>query len=181
MTLSNLSLILGLGVAAPQVYGLLKPAEFGAAVRRFPRSLFWGYVLMAVGTLWFCYYLRQESIADFEKFKPLMLAAFGAIAVGTCIWVSDFLAVRGLAITLMVMAKLMVDTARWHDSTWRLVIVTWAYVLILAGIWFTISPWRCRDLLNWGTANEARIKRLCALRLAFGILVAVLGVTAFRS
>jgi hypothetical protein len=181
MTLSTLSLLLGVLVGAVQVFGLLKPAQLGAAVRAFPRSLTAGYLLMAVGTLWFFYYLRQESIADFERYKNVMFAGFGLVAVGTCLFVNDFLAVRGLAITLLVLGKFMVDTARWHDSAWRLVITTWAYLLIVAGMWFTVSPWRCRDLIAWATASEGRIKLLCGVRLAFALLLIVLGLTAFRS
>jgi hypothetical protein len=181
MTLSNLSLLLGGLVAAVQIYGLLKPAQLGAAARAFPRSLTAGYVLMAIGTLWFLYYLRLESIADFERYKNVMFLGFGLVAAGTAVFVRDFIAVRGLAIVFLVLGKFIVDTARWHDSPWRLVLVTWAYLLIIAGMWFTVSPWRCRDLISWATASEGRIKLLCAVRLAFAILLIVLGLTVFRS
>ena len=82
---------------------------------------------------------------------------------------------------MLLAAKAMVDSARWADTPWRLVIVVWAYLLVVAGIWFTISPWRCRDLLNWGTATQQRVKVGCAARLAFGLLVVVLGLTTFRA
>jgi glucose uptake protein GlcU len=179
MKLSTLSVVLGLVVVLVQLYALTRPREFIEGVRKFPRSLPWGYLLMAVGTLGFFYYLKQESISDFERFKPLMFAAFGLIAVGVCVFVSDFLAVRGLAITILVLAKLMVDTARWHESPWRWVITSWAYVLVIAGIWFTISPWRCRDLVNWATASEKRVRALSCGRLAFGVLVVILGLAVF--
>jgi hypothetical protein len=96
--------------------------------------------------------------------------------------VRDFLAVRGLAVVLLLLAKLMVDTGRpvLPQTHWVLVIQGWAYLLVIAGIWFTISPWRLRDLLHWGTANEKRLKTGCALRLAFGLFVAVLGLTVFN-
>jgi len=95
----------------------------------------------------------------------------------TCIYVSDFLAVRGLAIVLMLLAKLMIDSARWSDSEWRLVMITWAYGLVVAGIWFTVSPWRLRDFLHWSTASESRIRLGSGLRLGFGLFVMVLGLT----
>jgi len=53
MKLSVLSVLLGLGMAAPQVYGLAKPTAFAAAVRRFPRHLPTGVFLMLLGTAWF--------------------------------------------------------------------------------------------------------------------------------
>ena len=122
-----------------------------------------------------------EPIADFSAFKPYMMAGFAAVGVLSCIFVQDFLAVRGLAVVLMLLGKLMVDTARWADTDWRLVVVTWAYFLVVAGMWFTIWPWHLRDLLNWATANETRVRVGSALRLAFGLFVAALGFTVFRT
>jgi len=181
LKLSTLAVLLGLGMGLPQIYGIVKPTAFAAAVRRFPRSLAWGYALMLFGTVWFLWNLSQESIADFASYKNILFAAFAGIGIGTCIFVQDFLAVRGLAIVFLLLAKLMVDTGRPHlpDTQWTLVIQTWAYVLVLAGIWFTVSPWRLRDLLEWATANEKRVKLGCGLRLAFGLFVATLGVLKF--
>lgn len=177
--LSTLAVILGLLVALPNIYGLIKPNEFGAAVRKFPRSTIPGYVLMVLATVWFIYYVKLENVADFESLKKYLYALFIAVGVGSCLFVKDFLAVRGLAVVMLLLAKLMVDTARWAESEWRLVIVTWAYVLVIAGMWFTISPWRMRDLINWGTANEQRIRTGSAVRAAFGLLVVVLGFTVY--
>lgn len=183
MKLSLLSILLGLGMGVPQVYGIVKPKAFAASVRKFPRSVAIGTVLMVIGTAWFLWNVEQEPIADFANYKQYMLLAFAAIGLGTCIVVQDFLAVRGLAVVFMLLAKLMVDTGRPHlDATpWVLVIQAWAYVLAVAGIWFTLSPWRLRDLLEWATANEKRVKIGSAVRLGFALFVVVLGVTAFRA
>jgi hypothetical protein len=181
INLSTLAVILGLGLALPQVYGLMKPAAFAAGMRKFPRSLPWGIVLMLLGTGWFLWYLNKESISDFAAYKETLLLGFAAVGVASCFFVQDFLAVRGLAVVLMLLAKLMVDTARWADTEWRLVIITWGYLMVIAGIWFTIYPWHLRDLLNWATASEKRVRLGSAIRLAFGLFVAVLGLTVFRS
>jgi hypothetical protein len=52
---------------------------------------------------------------------------------------------------------------------------------VLAGMWLTVSPWRLRDLLEWATANERRIKVGCGIRLAVGLFVAVLGLTKLQA
>lgn len=183
MKLSLLSILLGLGMAVPQVYGLARPTAFAAAVRKFPRSLPAGFFLMALGTAWFLWLVKQEPIADFTAFKPYMLAAFAGIGVATCIFVQDFLAVRGLAVVLLLVAKLMLDTGRPHlgETPWVLLNQTLAYGFVVAGIWLTVSPWRLRDFLNWVTANEKRSKLHSLLRLVFALLVLVLGLTAFRA
>jgi hypothetical protein len=179
--LSTLAIVLGLGMGLPQIYGFVKPAAFAAAVRKFPRSVPWGYGLMLLGTAWFVYNLSQESISDFAAYKNILFAGFAAVGIGSCIYVQDFLAVRGLAVVFLLLAKLMVDTGRPHlaESSFVLIIQAWAYLLVMAGIWLTVSPWRLRDFLNWATATEKRIKVGCGIRLAFGLFVAVLGLTKF--
>src|SRR5580693_8119492 len=169
MRLSLLSILLGVGMSVPQVYALTKPAEFTAAARRLPRNVPVGIALMLLGTLWFLWIVNAEPIADFSAYKPIMMIAFAAVGLLTCVFVQDFLAARGLAVVLLLLGKLMVDTGRPHldQSPFVLVIQTWAYVLIVAGIWFTITPWRLRDLLNWATATESRTRLLSGVRLAF--------------
>jgi len=183
MRLSLLSILLGLGLGAPQVYGLMKPRLFAASVRRFPRSLAAGIALMLLGTAWFVWNVNVEPIADFSSLKPYMLMAFAAIGLLSCIFVQDFLAVRGLAVVFLLLGKLMVDTGRPHlgESPWVVVIQLWAYVLVVAGIWFTITPWQLRDFLNWATATESRIKIGSGIRLGFALFVVLLGLTAFRA
>jgi hypothetical protein len=167
-------------MAAINVHGVVKPAEFAAAVRKFPRSLPVGYVLTLLGTAWFTFNVHGESLADFEGIKPYLYIMFIGVGVGTCVFVKDFLAARGLALVMLLLAKFMLDTQRWVGSEWRLVIAVWAYAMIVAGIWFTISPWRLRDLLNWATANQTRTRLGSGVRLAFGLFVAALGMLVFK-
>jgi hypothetical protein len=183
MKLSLLSILLGLGVSVPQIYGLTKPKQFAAAARKFPRNLPVVIGLMLLAMVWFVWNVNVEPIADFSVFKPYMIAGFMAVGILTCIFVQDFLAVRGLAVMLLLLAKLMVDTGRPHLGTtpWVLVIQIWAYLLVAAGIWFTVTPWKLRDILNWATATEDRIRIGSAIRLAFAALVLILGLTAFRA
>jgi hypothetical protein len=182
VNLSTLSIILGLGMGLPQIYGILKPRELGAAVRKFPRNVPIGIVLMLIGTAWFVLNLSGEAISDFATYKTPLLMLFAAVGVGACVYVQDFIAVRGLAVLFLLLAKLMVDTGRpmLEKTHWTLVIQVWAYALVVAGIWLTLSPWRLRDLLNWATADETRVRVGSTIRLAFGLFVAVLGLTKFR-
>jgi hypothetical protein len=178
--LSTLSICLGLAFAALNLIGVVIPAKFGVEARKFPRSIPIGYILTLGGTAWFMWNVSHESLADFESLKPFLFTLFVAVGLGTCFFVQDFLAVRGFAILLLLLGKLMVDSERWAATEWRLVIAFWAYAMVLAGMWFTVSPWRLRDLVNWATANDARIRIGSGLRCAFGIFVAALGFTVFK-
>jgi len=181
LKLSTLAVILGLGWGLPHIYGLMKPEAYAAALRRFPRSLVWGYVLTLLGTGWFLFNLQQESIADLATAKNILFFLFSGVGIGTCIFVHDFLAVRGLSVVLLLLAKFMVDAGRPHlaETSWTLVFQGWAYVMVIAGMWLTISPWRLRDLIEWGTATPQRTRIGSGIRLAFGLLIAALGFFKF--
>lgn len=182
MSLSLLSILLGAVLCVPQIYGLVNPAGFTAAVRRFPRHLPSGIFLMLLGTAWFVWNVKGEPISDFSSFKPHMLVAFSAVGLLSCIFVRDFLAVRGLAIVFLLLAKLMVDSGRPHlgETPFVLVIQGLAYFFVVAGIVFTVAPWKLRDWLEWFTQNDTVTRLGCVARLAFDIFLIVLGFTAFR-
>jgi hypothetical protein len=182
MKLSYLTILLGVVIGLPQVYGLLKPAGLAAVARKFTRNLPAGIVLMLLATVWFAWNVNAEPIADFSAFKPYMLGAFVAVGVLSCIFVQDFLAVRGLAVLMLLLAKLMVDTGHPHldESPGVKWFQAWAYVFAVAGIYFTVTPWRLRDLINWATDSAARVRVLCLIRLGFAACIVDLGLTSFR-
>ena len=180
MTLSTLAMILGAAYCIPQIYALAKPKDFTEHARAFPRCQVSGFVLMAIGTAWFLYNLNAEAIADFAAYKKWMLLGFGAIGLLTCIYVRDYLAVRGLSVCLLLLAWFTLNHTRWADSPARLVLVVWAYTWVICGMWFTVSPWRLRDFLNWWTANQSRLRIGSLVQLTIGIVVLLLGATAFR-
>jgi multisubunit Na+/H+ antiporter MnhG subunit len=183
VSLSSFAIGLGLVFALPAVFGLTAPDKFRNAMREFPRSNTWGWFLMLLGTAWFVYNVGQEQVADFQSYKKILLTFFAGVGIASCIFVRDFLAVRGAAVVMLLLAKGMVDTGRplLGASGWVVLWQAWAYVFVVAGIWLTVSPWRLRDLIHWATADERRIRITCGARLAFCLLIVLLGATVYRT
>ena len=181
LKLSTLAILLGLGMGLPQIYGIVNPRNFAQALRKFPRHVPIGIALMALATVWFLWNLSQENISEFANYKKFLFTGFAAVGLGSCIFLQDFIAVRGLAVVFLLLAKLMVDIGRpmLGETSWVLVIQTWAYLLVIVGMWLTVSPYRMRDWIDWITANEKRTRIGSAVRLAFGLFVALLGLTKF--
>ena len=180
MTTSLLVTLIGLAYALPHIWGVLNPSDFGKRLRTLPRSYRLGLVLMIAATGWFLWRVSNTDISDFAPYKNYMYAGFAAVGIGCCFFVRDFLAVRGFAVLLLLLAATTVEKVRWLDSDWRLVMVTWAYVWVIAGMWFTISPWRMRNWIEWWTATEGRTRIGSASRAIFGLGVAALGLTVLR-
>ncbi len=179
MTPAQLAILIGSIMILPNIFGYFRPAAFGAAIRKLPRSEPCGWVLMLAGTAWFVWIVQTTPLAEFEAFKKYFLIAFSAVGLLTCLFVKDFLAVRGLAIIALILAKVVTEKFRWLDTAWRLYPITFAYLWVIAGIWFTISPWRLRDILEWKSANDSRIRLLCVVRAALGALFVILGLKVF--
>lgn len=181
MRASALVTILGIIYAAPQLVGIIKPELLSHWLRTFPRSAWWGNILMSVGTCWFLYLLNKNAVSDFAPYKPLLLVGFGLIGFGSLVFVRDFLAVRGLAVVVLLLAYHVLKAIQWLDTEWRLVITTWAYINIIGAVWISISPWRLRDYIEWNTRSINRLRIGSALRLILAALIVVIGVTAIRS
>ncbi len=180
VTLSQLCLALGAGMILTHGWTLLQVKPATSWLRGFHRRHAVGVLLMLVGTAWFEWNLYQEQLQDIAAYKNLMLIGFGAVGVGCCVFVRDFLSVRGLTVFLLMLAWLMCEKARWHDSNFRWAISGWAYVWVLVGLWLSVSPWRLRDWLAWVTASEGRLRLAAASGLIWGVFVIVLGLTVFK-
>ena len=187
ISLAGLSMLIGAFLVILSGYTLSKPVAVGQALRGFPRANTPGYVLMLAATAWFLWNIKIEDMADYREIKHWFYYGFGAVGIGSCIFLRDFLAVRGLAVFMLLLAKLMLDTQRHYMlatpveqmSEWRLVFAVWAYLIILVSMWWVVSPWRMRDMIDWMLSKPGRFEAKCWFRLVFGIVLIALGLMVF--
>lgn len=180
MTLSQLSLALGVAMLVSHGIALAQPDRIGAWLRRFPRNVPIGVVLMLAGTAWFEWNLHLETLADIAPWKNLMQIGFAVVGVGSCIFVRDYLAVRGLCVVMLMAAWYLCELTRWHTSPWRNALTAWAYVWVLLGLWWSMSPWRMRDAIQWVTGSPVLFRLGAVAGLVWGGIVIVLGLTALH-
>ena len=177
--LKPVAIAVGAAIVAMRLPALLKPQAFRDWARKFPRSFWPGVAFLTISLLW-CLYIvnnaREDSMAVPKNAVYVFLVG---VYAGLIALKFDFLAVRGLAILLMLLAKLGVDAANLIDTPWRLVMTVLGYVWAIAGMWFTVSPYRMRDLLEWTTATDGRLRALAALGCAFGLLLIGLGIFVY--
>lgn len=173
--LSILSLVLGVLLVGSSVFVLAKPEKTVAILKAFPRSLAAGYIFLIISTIWFLWNFHLENVADFAALKRHLYVVFIVIAVGVGLYVKDFLAVRAYSVFLFLVAKLIYDVARYADSSWALLFPSVATVLVFFGMWFTISPWRMRDMLLWLMKYPVRLKVFASGRAVLGVVFLILG------
>ena len=144
------------------------------AVKRFPRSENAGYVLMGIGGLWFLYKMWFLGPQD-ELFGPntrlIFIAVFGFGFLGSFAFLKDFLAVRGLAICILMLGFFGLKPAfGLYEVPSRLVLVSLIYVLVAVAIVLGWSPFYLRNVFEWLYRDDNRTRSR-----AFGCVLLVCG------
>ena len=147
-------------------------APLAAKARALPRSRDAAWVLFGAGAAWFLWRVSQLREADLIFFqKPtLLMVAFGVLAILALFYASDFLAVRGLAILMLLAAEPLLYAAymEWTHPQ-RLLMVTAVYIGLAAALYLAAYPFRLRDFFEWLFRTPGRPRLLGAIVLAYGL------------
>ncbi len=138
-------------------------------LKAIPRSPVATWIFFGSGALWFIYEVWTLSQADFGDYHVPLTIGFAFVAAFAFKCVPDFLAVRGLAILILLAAwpELRSDYMRWDPQ--RLYLVGFVYLCIVLAIWLGAQPWRMRDFLDWLFDKPARAKLLGAALALYGL------------
>jgi hypothetical protein len=180
LSLSTVAWILGAVIIGLRLPGIIWPDGYGRALRKFPRHFGIGAVLAAVAAVWIAWYLYHGVTGTWAWFKPYALAAVPVGYVVSLKYLDDYLAVRALAVLLLLVAKPLTDAARWHSSQLSLVVTVVAYVMVIAGMIYVVSPYRLRDGIEWSTRTPGRTRWICAVGTAVGLFICLLAGTVYR-
>ena len=173
------STIIGAAIIAGRLPGVIAPDKFIAHARTFPRSVLWGRILMGICAVWAAIVMYNAAVDDFAWLKPVIV-----IGVPICYWLviqfaDQFLAIRGLAALLLLIAKVMLNAADLSDSPSRLIVTVLAYIEVCVAVWMASAPHQVRDWVNVVTANATRCRAACSLGTAVGVFLVLLGLFVY--
>ena len=168
--LSVVALLIGLLALTGGVISLLAPAKIRAGVAAFPRSIWPGRILAAIDLVWAAYELTRMHLGMFDAWK-VHLYWLTPVAIVLCVvYLDELLSPRALGGFLLLVAGPVLDIARWHPSNWRLVITVLAYLWILLGLVFLLSPWWFRRISIWLTGRgDNAVRIIGAIKAAAGL------------
>lgn len=149
-----------------------------AVLKAFPRSPAATGVLFGGGALWFLTRVWFLPAADFGNYHVLLTVVFAVAALLAFKYAPDFLAVRGLAILLLLAAEPLLRAAYMeYQYPQRLTMVTLVYLGIVLGLYLGAVPYRMRDFLEWLFRTARRGRVLGACLLAGGAVLAAVSFT----
>ncbi len=179
LNLSQWAMILGAVIVAFNGTALFAPEFFRKWASAFPRSQTWAWILAAVDLFWVAWIILHAPLGRFENLKPGVYVAAPVAFLLIVFFMDELLAPRALGGLLLLLANPVLNAARWHVSNWRLIVTVLAYLWVVAGIVFVLSPYRLRDMIAWATASSGRLRRLCAVRLVFGLALLALSLWVY--
>lgn len=177
MSLFLVTFLTGLLLVAAGVLLLGRVNAAAAIARAFPRSEIASYITMGAASVWFLYRVLQLGEADFGAYRMYLFAGFATVAVLSFVYVKDFLAVRGLAILILLAAWVLLTPAYLQEPATRLFLVGLVYLAIVIALYLGVSPFRLRDFFKWLFATELRPRVLGGVLLGYGILLNVVAFT----
>ena len=177
--LAMTSIVVGAAMIATRLPGVVAPARFREYMLQFPRSVLWGRILIGIAAIWAGIVMYRSATDEWAWAQPLIV-----IGMPVAYWLviqygNQFLAVRGAAALMLLVAKLMVDAADLSENPLRLVVTILAYLWVVAAAWMTISPHQLRDLIEFGMANNTRCRAACSVSIVVGAILVGLGLFVY--
>src|SRR5262250_3599165 len=170
LSLYTAGVIAGAFLSVVGILGLIKP-DFAQVVKQFPRSRLAGVVLLTICLVWTFWLVATIQMGEFSSFRRPLLIALPIGYVLTLFFVDEFLAVRALGVLCLLAAEPLLDAAFLRYETSRLLVTAFAYLLIIAGLFWVAIPYVLRDQINWSARTVFRWRCLHAIALVYGCVI----------
>jgi hypothetical protein len=169
-SLRSVGIVAGVFLVLISLPGLLKP-DLAAVAQKFPRSRVAGIILLTADLVWTLWLLATIEMGEFAAFRKPLLIAVPIGYILALLFVDEFLAVRALGILCLLVAEPLLDAAFLRYEMSRLFVTVFAYLLIVAGLFWVMIPYILRDKINWAAGSAGRWRLLHGAALIYGAVI----------
>ncbi|MEY2538637.1 MAG: hypothetical protein QOG67_2377 [Verrucomicrobiota bacterium] len=159
--------------------GLLRSKLCQTLATQLPRSRVAGVVLLGAAFAWSIWLLATMEMGEFSTFRRPLLIGLPIAFFLVLRFVDEFLAVRALGILCLLAAEPLIEAAFLHYEMSRLVVTVFAYVLIVAGLFWVTMPYLLRDQINWSVRSNLRWRFVSVIALLYGAASLALAITQY--
>lgn len=170
LSLHSAGIIAGAFLVVVALIGLIKP-DLAQLAKRFPRSRGAAIVLLTICLLWTFWLLATIQMGEFSSFRRPLLIALPIGYVLALLFVDELLSVRALGILCLLVAEPLLDAAFLRYETSRLLVTVFAYLLIIAGLFWVAIPYVLRDQIDWTARSAFRWRCLNVIALIYGCVI----------
>jgi len=179
MSLAELARIIGGVILVINLIGVFAPDMMIRGAKALPRNQLSGWLLAALNLFWVAWIVHHAFLGRFEFLKPFIYIAAPAGFLLIVFFMDELLTARMLGGLLLLIANPVLIAARWNPTPWRLVMTVLAYIWVIAGITFVLSPFRFRQFIEFVTKREKWNRGIFAVRAVIGAAIIYLGLFVY--
>ena len=179
LSLQTAGFIAGVFLLLVGMSGLIRPGVSQAAARRLPRSRVAGFVFLTVAFFWSFWLLATMEMGEFSSFRKPLLVILPIGFLLVLRFVDEFLAARALGILFLLAAEPLLDAAFFRSEASRLLVTVFAYLLIVAGLFWVTMPYLLRDQINWSAHSNGRWRLTHGIAFLYGAAILACAVTQY--
>jgi hypothetical protein len=179
LNLRTVGLAAGIFLVLIGLPGLLQPELIQNLAKRLPRSRAAGIILLTIAFIWSFWLLATMEMGEFASFRRPLLFVLPIGYVLVIRFVGEFLAVRALGIVCLLAAEPLLEAAFFRYEPSRLLVTVFAYILVIAGLFWVTMPYLLRDQIDWSARNNLRWRTIHGVVTAYGVIVLALALTQY--
>jgi len=190
LPLFTAGILLAIWLIASHALMLAKPVQVQGYLKKFPRDLVAGQILLALGMAWFWLLVApdglgklsalQMDLGEFNKSKPLLRVLVPVAVIAVAMSIRDFLAVRALGLLGLMLAAPLLESAFLKDPGTRLLIPIFTYAMLTASLYMVGMPYLFRDAVTWVSANRTRWNAFALAGLVYGFATLICALLFWR-
>jgi hypothetical protein len=179
LSLQTAGIVAGVAIVLLSLPGLLRAGLLKDLMKRFPRSRVAGIILLTIDFIWSFWLLATMEMGEFSSFRRPLLIILPIGYLLVIRFVDEFLAVRALGICCLLAAEPLLDAAFFRYEPARLVLTGFAYLIIIAGLFWVTMPYLLRDQIGWSARSNIRWFFVHSVALLYGCAILALAIARY--
>jgi hypothetical protein len=175
VSLKWVTIVIALFSLGSSLPGAFSPALYMRLLKQFPRNYIAGAILTALAGFWFAALTAMTDLGEMSDARWWLVIFWLVGTLLQIMLVPTFLAVRGLAMLMLLGVCVILDSAFLIDNPAKYIMVCLAYAWAIMGIAFIASPYLMRDIIDYFFKTERQCRFWCGLKAVLGVGLLALG------
>jgi hypothetical protein len=171
LSLKSVGIITGIFLLLLHAPAIFQKNSACAWLQKFPRSKFWGLILLSLATLWIFLLTMKMDLGEFSRLRLPIMGFVLLSALLSWQFLDEFLSVRSLGVLAMLAAHPILDACFLQSPSWRLILVVLAYIWIICGLLWVGMPYLLRDQIAWICASPWRWNVITSIGIITGLVI----------
>ena len=172
--LPYISLFIGILTVIPGAFTLAMPEKAESVWKAFPRSVWHGRIISVICLVWSALWISAMPLGPLMIVRQYLWILLPISIAAVWFLIPELLSCRAIGGLLVLLPAPMLSAAAWHPSNMRYIIIVYAYVMSIAGMFYIAFPWLLRDNITWLYDKPRRAKVMAVFKVAFGIALVIL-------